>query len=384
MVTRILTAAGLLLAANLAMADSPTCSSAAFENKVSWPDAVNPVWEMCWLTPQRSSGPRGSGLELRNVHYRGKLVLKRAHAPILFAEYRNGAGGDCYRDWKDANSPFAAETSVRNILGTPTNYYAKTTCDVSVHPTQAVGNCPYPGNNTFGLTSADCMSAGGVAIENLPGGGGFVLTSQYAADWYKYSSRFFFYENGDIEPVFGFGNSTDTFNNVTHWHHNYWRFDFDLDGPENDVIIVDGVNQTTEFSLVRDKQETRVFDPMAGFGYIIETGPNDNKYPPNQSGRGMHTTDIIGTRYGANEYSDRPNNSLGDCQMIASNLANGESLVGQDIVLYYRVSARDQTANNWPNPGAGAEPQDSLVCKEAGPRLRYFEGGPMFQDGFED
>ncbi|MCB1577466.1 MAG: hypothetical protein KDI81_09055, partial [Xanthomonadales bacterium] len=82
----------------VARAASPTC--VAPEVKLSWP-STNPIWEMCWLGPDQSVGPRGSGMELRNVYWNGQLVMRRAHAPMLFAEYKDGFGGDCYRDWKD-------------------------------------------------------------------------------------------------------------------------------------------------------------------------------------------------------------------------------------------------------------------------------------------
>ena len=93
--------------ANVAHAASPTCVSP--EQKISWPTA-NPVWEFCYTAYNQSAGPRGSGLDLRNVHYNGKLVLKEAHAPMLFAEYTTST---CYRDWKDVSTPILAETAVR-------------------------------------------------------------------------------------------------------------------------------------------------------------------------------------------------------------------------------------------------------------------------------
>lgn len=120
-------AAGAILACvpALARADSPTCT--APETKLSWP-AVDPVWELCWLAYANSSGPRGSGLELRNVHYNGRLVLKRAHSPLLFAEHN---GSTCYRDWKESGVSFVAEPAVRNQLGTSLNFDATTSCDRS-------------------------------------------------------------------------------------------------------------------------------------------------------------------------------------------------------------------------------------------------------------
>src|SRR6187549_3596501 len=93
---------------------SPTCVLP--EKKLSWP-AVNPVWEMCWLPPSQSVGADGSGMELRNVYWNGQLVMRRAHAPMLFAEYKGGQGGDCYRDWKNTNTPILAAAVVQNQLG---------------------------------------------------------------------------------------------------------------------------------------------------------------------------------------------------------------------------------------------------------------------------
>ncbi len=382
---RLLPLAGLLCM-NTAMALSPTCSLAAGENKVSWPSAANPTWEMCWVRPGASSGPRGSGLELRNVHFRGVLVMKRAHAPMLFAEYRNGAGGNCYRDWKDEDSSIISEPIVRNVLGTPVNFAATTNCDVSNAPTTSYGNCPF---GQPGRTAADCST--GVAIENLAGNMGFRLTSQYAAAWYKYTSRYEFLANGNIDTQFGFGNNNGTYNDTTHWHQNYWRFDFDIEGASNDSINIDSVAQTTEFSSLRGERTVfSVTDSNSGFGYVIAAGANDNTFSANQSTRNFHTVDIIGSAYKANEYSDRTDNNLGDCTMNASAIANGENIDKKDVVVYYRASVRDTTANNWALPAGGFAPQDSMVCKRVGPMMQMTGTFPVpegdfrfFKDGAE-
>ena len=78
-----------------ASAGHPNCT--ADERLLSWPDSA-PLWEMCWLRPVESSGGNGSGLELRDVYFRGQLVLKRAHTPILADKYLPGGCG-CFRDW---------------------------------------------------------------------------------------------------------------------------------------------------------------------------------------------------------------------------------------------------------------------------------------------
>lgn len=360
-----------------AFAGSPVCSPAANENKVSWPSAADPVWEMCWLRPSNSSGPRGSGLELRNIHFRGVLIMKRAHSPILFAEYKNSAGGNCYRDWKDENSAILAEPAVRNVLGTSVNFIATTNCDVSNTPTTSYGACPF---QQPGRTSADCTaggSSGGIAIENLAAGAGFRLTAQYSAGWYKYTARYTFQQNGDIDTQFGFGNDSGLYNDVTHWHHNYFRFDFDIGGAGNDQVVVDGAVRTTEFSALRDSATYEVRDAVQGFGYLIAAGANDNTFPANQSGRSLHTVDLIATSYKANEFSDRTTNNLNDCAMNAAALANNESILNTDVVMYYRASVRDTTANDTAAPGGGFLPQDSMVCKKVGPALQLTGSFPI-------
>ena len=369
-----------------AQAASPVCNPAANETKVSWPSAENPTWEMCWLRPIHSAGAEGSGLELRNVHFRGILVMKRSHAPILFAEYRNA--NTCYRDWKDIEASMLVEPAVRNVLGTPAIFSSTTSCDISNNATASYGLCPF---NQPGRTSADC-NGGGLAIENLPANGGFRITSQYEASWYKYTSRYSFMPNGDINVEFGYGNSDGTLNNRTHWHHNYWRFDFDIDGANRDQISLSGTKLSTEFASLRSARELySVTDNVAQFGYEINPGTNDLLFPANESGRNLHTVDIIGTRHIANEYTDRGNtNNLSDCQMLSGNLANGQSIDDTDVVLYYRASVRDTTANDWPALGGGFAPQDSMVCKRAGPTLRLVGNFPipagdfsLFKDSLE-
>ena len=346
----------LLIPAVPALAGSPACNGPD-ETRLSWP-ADEPVWEMCWLRPSQSSGPQGSGLELRDVHYRGISVLKTAHSPLLFAEY---ASSTCYRDWKDSNISFVAEPSVRNMLGIPSSFNATTSCDRSNHPSQSYGACPF---QLPGMTPGDCFS--GVAIEDM--GDHVVLTTQYNASWYYYTSRAIFYANGAFDMVFGFGNYNNTSNTTTHWHHNYWRLDFDIDGPEDNVLSINDVVQDVEFTSLRDstggpggtERTWEVRNSQTGRGYRILPSSLDYVTPTNESARGYHMTDVIGTAYKAGEYGDLANNPLGACAMSHGNLANGESLAGAnstgtDVVLYYRAAVRDM---------AGV---DAMLCKSAGP-----------------
>lgn len=347
------------------------------ETKLSWP-AGNPSWEMCWLKPSQSAGPRGSGMELRQVTYNGILVLKRAHAPMLFAEYTSST---CYRDWKDDDASFLAEPAVRNQLGVSTVFPATTSCDRSKDPVQSYGNCPF---QLAGRTAADCMP-GGVAIEDH--GDHVTLTTQYSAAWYQYTSRFTFYSGGAFDAEFGFGNNNGTNNGTTHWHHNYWRLDFDIDGANNNVLSIDDTVQNTEFtSLISQTggpnggpRTYAVRNTTTGRGYRMTPSSDDYTTPTNQSGRGFHMVDVIGTAYVANEYTDRGNsNNLSDCSMLNANLANGQDIggggAGSDVVLYYRVGVRDLTGVN------------SMICKMAGPMftpIGNWGGEFSFANGFE-
>ena len=384
---------GLMLGVGApAWAGHPDCGVSG-GTLLKWPANSYPVWELCWLPPAASAGPRGSGLELRDVWYKGIQVAKRIHAPILFAEYRHGAGGNCYRDWKDTNAKFAADPTVRNQLGTVPqgSFFATTTCDVSTDPTLSHGTCPFSNLAPNPFVTANCLSPGGVAIEDR--GDYVLLTTQYSASWYQYTNRIALYANGDIAPEFGFGNSDGTYNGVTHWHHNYWRMDFDIDGAAHDQIAANDVPQATEFSGLRSltggpgggPTHWDVTDSIEGFGYRVTSGPDDYT-PANESTRSFHTVDVIGARFINNEYTDtgvNGSNNLSDCTLHTSNLVNNESIADTDVVLFYRASVRDSTANNWPTAGAGAIPQDSMVCKRVGPAITQIGDWPIFRDDFQ-
>lgn len=367
--------------APVVLAASPNCAVEG-GTLMSWP-ADEPIWEMCWLPPNQSSGPRGSGLELRAIHYRGIQVARRIHAPMLFAEY---ATQTCYRDWKDTGTPTLAHSSTHDQLGVPPDLtrLAATSCSVSQHPTASYGTCPFQQSTGSGYS---CTANNGIVIEDL--GDHVRFVSQYRADWYMYDSRVRFYENGVIEPTFGFGNNNGTFNSTTHWHHNYWRFDFGIDGQDSHIVSTNGVDQAIEFHDLRGAPGSKTWEvrnPASGRGYQFVPGVNDYLSATNESGRNFHTIDFMATRYQANEYGDNPNYSLGDCGMNQNALVNGGNIFEQDVVLWYRVGVRDATSNNWP-PGCGGagnpcDPQDSMICKSAGPQLVPF--GDWGQGGKPD
>src|SRR5262249_36981511 len=57
------------------------------------------LWHFVAIRPAASTGTRGSGIELRDVAYRGPRILLRAHVPILNVRYDGDVCGP-YRDWQ--------------------------------------------------------------------------------------------------------------------------------------------------------------------------------------------------------------------------------------------------------------------------------------------
>jgi hypothetical protein len=333
-------------------AASPACTGPG-EVKVSWP-TDNPIWEMCYLRPSQSSAEDGSSLEIRDVHYNGYYAIERAHIPMLFANYTTST---CYRDWKDTDSAFLKADRVENPKRP-----AITTCDVSVNENQPVFNCPFQdvseGGSGFVGDAEDCIL--GVQVEKYDDR--MVLTTNHSAAWYKYSSRYTFYADGRIAPRFGFGNSNGTSAGVTHWHHAYWRVNFDIDGHDNDEVLIDDMVMDTEFASFRDEQSKRnwtVRDTETGRGYRIEATAEDYLVDTDPSGEGQHKVDVMATRYKLfgqlPEYSDTPGqNNLGNCSMNANALVDDESLIDEDVVFWYRTAVHDIA-----NMG--------LACKFGGP-----------------
>jgi len=315
----------LLLCACLAAA-APLLAQCGGGNHVVWP-AQNPVWDFCWFPPDQSSGPDGSGIELRYVRYRQKLVLWRANIPVLNVLYEpGGCGGSnlSYRDWMNELAGF----------------------DNTTDP--PVTTCETPGSDpgTFlGVevdTSADQL----------------VLTTQTQAGWYRYVQKITFHADGRIVPLLGFTAITDSCVDKPHTHHGYYRFDFDIDGASSDSI-----RQRLKFLFwwVWWKQgpegtrtraagrRWRVVD-ASGRGYEVQPGM-DGTPPDSFAG-----SDVWLLRYQGTETDDggATGGALGDAQHIDP-FVNGESIDGKDVVLWYRVSHRHASG---------------LACTLVGPTLR--------------
>jgi hypothetical protein len=209
--------------AGAATAEVPNCALYSNATLMSWP-AVAPVWQFCWRRPLDSAPqPSGAAIELFDVIYNGHRVFDRVNVPIVNVEYGPGGCG-CYRDWTDFEVRFEA-------VGSPcANGY----CEV-IEPARTVCDCA-PTNtcdsNPNNQCNVDLGSFNGVAAEK--DADRLIMTSQMEAGWYRYTQVWTFYLDGRIQPEWGFGALPNGCTDTTHFHHGYYRFDFDIDGPDND------------------------------------------------------------------------------------------------------------------------------------------------------
>jgi hypothetical protein len=318
----------------------PAC--AGEEQLMSWPDG-NPVWQFCWLRAADSSGSAGSGLEIRNVYYNGHLVMKQAHVPILNVQYDpNGCGGTnhCYRDWMFEEQGYLANNIHAPGYAEPTSPCPQSVCELG----GSAGDCP---SLTPPATCDNAVCFSGVAAQKLADR--LEMMTQTQAGWYRYEMRWTFYLDGRIEPRFGFSAVNDPCISFTHRHHAYWRFDFDIDGPAND-LVTEGPNPAPSGGRPGPRYPTvplptealrkankpgivwSVTDALTQRGYRIVPGI-EAEMPADA----FSVADVFLLRYKSNEIDD--NGQPGpQCSIKMGNFVNGEGL-SSDLVVWYRTGA---------------------------------------------
>jgi hypothetical protein len=275
------------------------------------------LWNFLVVRPAASSGTNGSGVELRNVMYRGKLVLFRAHAPILNVQYDTPACGP-YRDWQFEEGMIQAD-------GT----------DVA----PGIRRSPTPAQ-TILESGTDTGNFLGVAIYRQ--GQEVVVVSELEAGWYRYISRWRFHDDGTIRPSFGFSAVEDSCVCISHHHHVYWRFDFDINTAGNNVVrefnsppIFPSDNwHTFQFEAKRRRRPRRsrrwqVRNSQTGDAYTLIPGADDGT--ADAFGRG----DVWILRFHENEIDDGVRRLTLPAEAQIDRFINGESTVNQDVVIWY-------------------------------------------------
>jgi hypothetical protein len=293
------------------------------------------LWNLEVVRPRDSqpqSNGKGSGVELRQVHYRGRLLLYQAHVPILNVLYDDGV---TYRDWQNQETPFLAQGS------------------------DPVG----PGWRLCTQPPATILEAGtdagnfqGVALwyedDELR------LVSEVQAGWYRYISDWRLRDDGVLAPRFGFAGTRNPRTCMPHQHHVYWRLDFDIEGAGNDVVQQRGLIFPGQHPWTAIVQETsrkrgflrswRVLDKKSERGYRIIPGAADG------TADAYGVADLWFLRYYGNELEDGVTvvgGSPSQTQTHLDQFVNGESIDGTDVVVWYAGHFRHDEHAPTPHQG---------------------------------
>jgi hypothetical protein len=300
----------------------PSVRNAAGQVWVTVRQGRTVLWRFLAVRPAASSGTNGSGVELRYVDYRGKRVLWRGHVPILNVKYDGDACGP-YRDWQNEEGRIQADGA-----------------DVAA----GFRLCPTPARTILDAGD-DTGNFPGVAI--YVQGQEVVLVSEMEAGWYRYVSEWRLHADGTIRPRFGFSAVTSSCVCNVHHHHVYWRLDFDIRSPGDNVVRefndppLAGSSpwHTKSFEIRRPrdparKRRWRVENASTGEGYEVVPGPDDGvatASPDWPFPRG----DVWILRYRGSEIDDGSVATGPPFEAELDRWVNGESVRNTDVVLWY-------------------------------------------------
>ncbi|MFI9550353.1 hypothetical protein [Nonomuraea endophytica] len=289
------------------------------------------LWNLIVVRP-RASSPQdgaGSGVELRNVRYKGRLLLRQAHVPILNVEYEEGT---TFRDGVSFETRFSAAGS------DPVGWGWRL--------------CTAPPRTIIERPSTDAGNFQGVAFHH--DGEQLRIVSELAAGWYRYASDWRLGDDGTIRPRFGFAATRNPMTCKVHRHHAYWRFDFDIDGAENDVV--EQINETGSIipepaPIIRETSRKRrhpalywqVRDKSSGRGLQLHPGPFDG------TADAFGISDLWFLRHHPGELYDGdpdPRN-----RAMLNRFVNGESINGANLVIWYAGHYYHDQAHPQPHQG---------------------------------
>jgi len=269
------------------------------------------IWRFLCIRPAASSGSNASGIELRDVKFRGKMVLSRANAPVLNVQYYNNACGP-FRDWSWQEGMFSANgTDVAPGIRLCTE-----------EPETVIDNGTDSGNFR------------GVAIYDREE---VTLLSEMNAGWYRYISKWTFHDEGIISPRFGYGATTNSCVCFGHIHHVYWRFDFDLGTAANNSPAefyqgtLKGVDTESMRARLAPDQFWVASNSITGESVVIKPGPLDGNYDK----YGQGDLWLLRNKFPAEiDDSGQPTGGCSSCAHL-NPMVNNESIKDQDIVIWY-------------------------------------------------
>jgi hypothetical protein len=346
----------------------PRGTAGAATVQVSQPDGTQ-LWQFDVIRPSASSGYWGSGIELKNVTYKGVRVLKHANVPIFNVQYLNDACGP-YRDWAYEENRFTAKVKTA-LVGDAGSGIAETE------------EMP----QTILQSGTDFGNYYGVAIytdENQ----NTTLMTEMAAGWYRYVMMWVLGADGSIAPRFGFGAVENACVCNRHFHHAYWRFEFDLGGKNQFQ------KQVTENGpwVTADAQDTFTRQPgvkyrvlgASGITYAIEPGPQDGSADqPKQPGTerdafaksDMWVMNAKDNQMDDSALSSESSEESGDSIKISQFLKakaedqQNEKLTQDGLVVWYGAHFIHDIVGEAEHPEANEGPSDHIV----GPMIRQIQ-----------
>jgi len=312
----------------------------AAPHRIVWP-ADHPVWSLCWIAPDSSSGIDGSGIELRDVYYKGKLVLRRAGIPVLNVNYDPGGCGSL-RDWQNVMMDFESD----GFVPPPGSRYAEPT-----KPPRTM--CDHPGTDKGDFE--------GVAAQKTPSE--LVLTTQLQAGPYRYTQKWIFRLDGSIDARLGFTAVVEPCNVKPHNHHAYWRLEFDIGGDGKDRVEEAGPKTNANaVSWSRFLTEaSRRTDPVRGSAWRVRSESLQRGYeiissPENGAADSWADADLWVLAFHPEEIDDGgARKGPGGNAVHLDQYLNDESVDGAKIVLWVHAMDRHAGSNR---------------CRFVGPTLR--------------
>jgi hypothetical protein len=281
------------------------------------------LWRFLATRPAGSSGTNGSGVELHYVDYRDQRVLWQAHVPLLNVRYDNDACGP-FLDWQNWESPLQAQ---------------------GVDPVPGFRLCTAPAKSIL-ESGTDSGNFAGVAV--FVDGPEVVLLSELEAGWYRYISSWRFHVDGTIKPRFGFSAVSEPCVCNRHHHHCYWRLDFDVRTPGDNVVsefndpplVPSGGHwhdKAYELQRPRDpgrQRKWRVSDAESGAAYEIVPGDDDG-VATSMPDWPFPQGDVWIARYKPGEIDNGVVSTGPPYEADIGNFIEGESVYRQDVVVWY-------------------------------------------------
>ncbi|MBO3749710.1 hypothetical protein J5X84_26825 [Streptosporangiaceae bacterium NEAU-GS5] len=274
------------------------------------------VWSLIVVRPRASAPqPDGSGVELLDVRYQGRRVLRQAHVPVLNVLY---AEGITFRDWANQETRFSA-------TGTDPVGWGWRVCSA-------------PPRTILERPDSDAGDFQGVAFYH--DGQELRIVSEIQAGWYRYMSDWRLADDGSIRPRFGFAGTKDPMTCHRHTHHAYWRLDFDL-GAGGEVVaqLDDNGGLTPDETPISRETTRRRRGPVVGWQVRAKSGERGYRIWPGEhdgTADAFGVSDVWFLRHHPDELHDGGRmGEVSDTRAHIGRFLNDEHIEGADVVVWY-------------------------------------------------